>query len=188
MNFSFVVGVDYSLLSPSICISPSSLNFQDCQVHFYTKEKKYVGDFGNIHGYLQKSWQHNQQRFDNLATWAIDLIPVGSKVFLEDYALHGKGRLFEIAEATGLFKFYMRQANIPFELIPPTTLKKFFFGKGNAKKDQMYESFLEKTNVDLRKLFNYNRAKIESPLSDVVDSTALVYFGVDHLGKKEKSL
>ena len=45
----------------------------------------------------------------------------------------------------------------------------------------MYESFKEKTEMDLETLFNTTADK--SPISDVVDSYAMLCYGLEHYFK-----
>lgn len=57
-------------------------------------------------------------------------------VFLEGYAMGfgKKGRLFDLAELGSLVKLGLVKKRIPFFVVPPTSLKKFITGKGNAQK------------------------------------------------------
>jgi len=75
-------------------------------------------------------------------------------------------------------KYFLYKNSLPFTLISPGTIKKFFHGKGNATKDLMYDAFVEKTGVDLYKLLGIRRGKkVESPINDIVDSYALALYG-----------
>ena len=48
-----IVGIDYSLSSPCICISDwSTNNYYDCRIFFLTNIKKYNLDIDNIQGDL----------------------------------------------------------------------------------------------------------------------------------------
>ena len=65
------------------------------------------------------------------------------------------------------------RSKIPYKKIPPTVLKKFATGKGNSNKEAMYSQFLKEENVDLLGLLGLNlpkSGKIDSPISDIVDS------------------
>ena len=79
------------------------------------------------------------------------------------------GQVFSIAENTAILKFKIYQAKIEYRIVPPTTLKKFATGKGNADKLMMYEAFVKKTNYDPRKILN-SEAKLGSPFTDIADS------------------
>ena len=50
-----IIGIDYSLNSPAICIADTSFEFEKCQFYFLTSKKKHIGNFGkNITGYEHK--------------------------------------------------------------------------------------------------------------------------------------
>ena len=52
-----IVGIDYSLNSPAICIVDNSFDFNKCSFHFLTSKKKHIGKFGkNIFGYEIKEY------------------------------------------------------------------------------------------------------------------------------------
>lgn len=68
----------------------------------------------------------------NLVT---DLNPSG--VAIEDYAMGAKGRVFNIGELGGVIRLAVYRAGIPMIEVPPTVLKKFVTGKGNANKTAM---------------------------------------------------
>jgi len=59
-------------------------------------------------------------------------------------------------------------------MIPsPSTVKKTFSGNGRATKDIMHEAFLEKTGVSLSNIIG--KKPKDSPVSDLVDSYAMIY-------------
>ena len=61
-------------------------------------------------------------------------------VIIEGYAFAAGGKQFDIGEWGGVCKLALYEDfKIPFCLIPPTSLKKFIVGKGNAKKELMRE-------------------------------------------------
>ena len=43
-----IVGIDYSLNSPAICIADDNFDFNKCSFHFLTSKKKHIGKFGKI--------------------------------------------------------------------------------------------------------------------------------------------
>ena len=63
------------------------------------------------------------------------------------------------------YKFY--KLDIPFELIAPSSVKKYATGKGNSNKESMIEAFRETAGFDLLSELDctYN-----SPASDIADS------------------
>jgi len=89
---------------------------------------------------------------------------------LEGYAYTAQGRVFNIAENTGILKYKLWQSRIPVEVVPPTTIKKTATGKGNSDKSKMYEQFMEDTSVPLMELVSPDKTKISNPVCDIVDS------------------
>jgi Holliday junction resolvasome RuvABC endonuclease subunit len=93
-----------------------------------------------------------------------------TEVAIEDYSYGSQGKVFHIAENTGLMKWKVWQAEINYKLLPPTVIKKFATGKGNANKEKMYESFLQETSRNLQEELVIKSTKIGNPVSDIVDS------------------
>lgn len=164
-------GVDYSMTNPSICVVPKGkFNFSFCQFQFLTDNKKYTGEFLNkqIVGYSHRPYSCQEERFANIATWALTVIGAAVLTVIEDYAMGAKGRVFHIGENTGILKHSLWKMNKRFVVEPPTVIKKFATGKGNANKDLMHESFLAETGIDMKGVFGLDSTK--SPVSDIVDS------------------
>jgi Holliday junction resolvasome RuvABC endonuclease subunit len=167
-----IAGVDYSLTTPSICVTKytDSFTFGECQFYFLTSKQKLACKHlhGKIIGKLHYPYLTAEQRYDNISQWAIDVLNTVQFLVLEDYAFAAKGRVFHIGENTGLLKHQLWRFKKHFEVAAPTTIKKFATGKGNAKKEQMYEAFLAETECDLMKLFDMHN--VDSPINDIVDS------------------
>jgi Holliday junction resolvasome RuvABC endonuclease subunit len=53
--------------------------------------------------------------------------------------------------------------------MPPTQIKKFATGKGNANKELMQDSFVKETGVDMKKLLTMTE-KQWNPSSDIIDA------------------
>ena len=108
------------------------------------------------------------------------------QVAIEGYAYAAQSnRVFQIAENTGLLKYKLFQQGIPVSVVPPTEVKKFATGKGNADKTSVYSFFEAETNVSLRDMFypmGNGPKEITSPISDVADS----YFICKYLFTKIK--
>jgi len=60
------------------------------------------------------------------------------------------------------------------KLIPPSIIKKYATGKGNANKELMYEAFYNETKVDLQNILN---CSITNPLTDIVDAYFICKYG-----------
>jgi hypothetical protein len=169
----FIAGIDYSLCGPAICISDmsQSFDFHNCQIYFLTNIKKYAKKIKqNVTGETFSDYNQEIQRYETIADWAVDKVTGCSQVALEGYAYNATGKVFHIAENTGVLKYKLYQKSLPVDVFTPSVIKKFATGKGNASKDLMYESFLEDTGVPLSQFMGINKDKIKSPLSDIVDS------------------
>lgn len=164
-----VVGIDYSMSCPSICVHcGNTWSFDNCHFHFLTPKKKFNWSKGAFSGTLHKEYLSEQERFDNIAAWAISHIPKKSIVGIEGYAYASKGVVFHIGENTGLLKHYLWQNKLSFNVFSPPTIKKFATGKGNANKLAMYHSFVAETQVDISAIIDCVEG--ESPMSDIIDS------------------
>ena len=170
-----IAGIDYSMTSPSICVfagmNQEAFTFSKCKIYFLTDKKKYSGQFGhNIQGSNFNEYNQETERFTSIADWAVDIISGVDQIALEGYAYGGTGRVFHIAENTGILKYKIYKTGIPLGVYAPSAIKKFATGKGNADKELMYRSFVEETKIDLLKMFDFKGRNIKNPISDVVDS------------------
>ena len=177
-----IVGIDYSLNSPAICIADDNFDFNKCSFHFLTGKKKHIGKFGkNIFGYEIKDYNTPIERFTNISTWALDIIHKHksntAKVFIEGYSFGSKGQaVFQIAENCGILKYKLQMSpSMLYETIVPSVVKKYASGKGNADKQLMYDSFTKHTGVDLMKIFDMN--KLNNPVTDIIDSYYIAKVG-----------
>ena len=180
-----VAGIDYSLSCPAMCIYDSSkgkFNFKNS--HFYFSSNLAWFELfkeGNICGENHKSYNCDMDRYDDISDWALSILDDKGvkKVFLEGYSYGSTGRVFHIAENTGVLKYNLWDAKIPFDIVPPTTIKKFATGKGNANKQKMYESFLkENTSADIRSLLTPRSTNVISPVNDIVDAYFITKYGL----------
>lgn len=85
------------------------------------------------------------------------------------------GLVLNIAENGGLLKHKLWKAGIQFINPAPTSVKKFFTGKGNSNKIAMHDAFVEKTGKDISLLIESK--KDGNPVSDIVDSYAMYLYG-----------
>jgi crossover junction endodeoxyribonuclease RuvC len=81
-------------------------------------------------------YNSDEDRYDDISNWAINITQKHDvdNVILEGYSYGSTGKVFNIAENTAILKYNLWDSRIPFLIVPPTTIKKFATGKGNANK------------------------------------------------------
>lgn len=180
-------GIDYSMTCPSIFIGSKKDFSQGKSFFFYLpKSKKDLvkGVYnGNIYGLDQDktSWKSDIERFDVITDWALSILKMYKVdgICLEGYSMGSKGLIFNIAEHTGILKHKIhKELGVVPDTPAPTTVKKWFAEKGNAKKEEMYATFIERTGVDLEQALG-KKAK-DSPISDIVDAYAMFLYGLEN--------
>lgn len=188
-------GIDLSMTSPVVCVHDDSLplKFENCTIYSYGTYSycaKLCGKHKNIIIHKQPSWESDIERFQRVAQWVSSIVKLHkiTKVGIEDYSYNSKGKVFNIAEMTGIVKLELFKWKIPVTPIAISDIKKQFTGKGNAGKDQMYASFLSRTGVNLPSVIDYTSAganqktidKLKDapydvkPLDDIVDAFAVL--------------
>lgn len=172
-----IVGIDYSLTSPAICVMDESFDYDKCQFYFLTSKKKNTGSISkNITGYEHKEYNDPIERFTNISEWALEIIKDADYITIEGYSFGSKGQgLFQIAENCGILKYRLLENNQKYRTIVPSVVKKKATGKGNADKEKMYEQFTNDHKKDLMKLFDMN--KLSNPVTDIIDSYYIGKFG-----------
>lgn len=174
-----IAGIDYSMNSPAICIQDQyKLFFYNVNsIHkkydvFYDSEKFQL----NIE-YLEKPL--NQiERFDILSNKCIEILQKHQVdlMAIEDYSMGSRGKVFHIAENTGILKFKIfKTIQKPLIFFSPKTIKKSATGNGNSNKEKMCLKFLEDTGISFNKIIGCK--EFDSPESDLVDS----YYIMKHL-------
>ena len=181
-----IVGIDYSLNSPAVCISTNGgTAFSDCYFYYLTSKKKHIGKMlENVIGYEHKEWKSPIERFTNLSGWVLHILDTLHKkqknkhVFIEGYSYGSKGQaVFQIAENGGILK-YRLQKRFTCKTIVPSVVKKLATGKGNADKQKMYEAFTKTQGVDLMKAFD--QQTLNNPITDIVDSYYIMRAGFEN--------
>jgi hypothetical protein len=170
-----IAGIDYSMRSPSICVfvgtEDESFIFERCKFYFLTDTKIYANFFlNNIHGESFSKWDGDSERYKSISDWAIEKLIGCEQIAIEGYSFNSSGKLFHIAENTGILKYKIYNIGIPLEVVPPANIKKFATGKGNADKDMMHNSFISETGLNLQHEITPKKKKINNPVSDIVDS------------------
>ena len=170
-----IAGVDYSLNGPSICVfngdGVREFTYDNCTFYFLTDIKKYTEkNYGNIFGERFIDWNMEMERYESIADWALETVIGCDQVALEGYAYSAQGRVFHIAENTGVLKYKMYQLDIPVSIYTPSEIKKFATGKGNADKKMMYDAFVDETGERIKDMICPEKKDVGNPISDIVDS------------------
>jgi Holliday junction resolvasome RuvABC endonuclease subunit len=175
-----VAGIDYSLSSPAICVHEGDeWNYDNCSFHYLVQKEKKLSALSPFFPTLYPSYESDVERFNNLALWSLNILKSSrvERVFMEGYAFGAVGRVFQIAENAGLLKYKVWKEGIPFEVYPPTIIKKFATTKGNSNKEKMYEAFVEENSVDIRDKIGILNKNQWNPVSDIVDSYYIAKLG-----------
>ena len=137
-------------------------------------------------GTLYPEYDTAMQRYQNITTWVMGIITSNKvdSVYIEDYAFAATGRVFHIAENTGILKYNLWQNSIPVTTVPPTVIKKFATGKGNANKELLQEHFITETGLDIKTHLQLT-LKQWNPSSDIIDSYYISKYGVFENGKEK---
>ena len=178
-----IAGIDFSLNGPSVCLfdNTKEFNWSNVDVYYISKTQKYIINNDTLHGDLLQEQPDNFHRWEYLKAWCYDKIQDCDFVLIEGYSYSSKGSsIFQIAEASGITKQNIWTHNIQIETVPPKTIKKYYTDNGNAGKPLMYQFFKVKTGVNLIKMLDYKKAKIDSPIGDIVDSFSILSYAIDH--------
>lgn len=182
-----IAGIDYSLTSPAICVWKSTndriFNFDGCDLYYLEKPKRREPTphgILNLHVEPYPEWETEEERHELLSKWAMEIVN-GSEVYIEGYAFatSGKSHVRSVAENTGLLKHKMHKVKQPFTSVPPSVIKKYATGKGNANKDLMYEAFTAEllTPTDLKDRLTPKAKKLTNPVTDIVDAYFITKWG-----------
>ena len=189
-----IAGIDYSLTSPAICVWKSTdddgyFNFDDCDLYYLEKPRRRGSTppgILNLHVDPYPEWETEEERHELLSKWAMEIVNgsqawLTTAVFIEGYAFatSGKSHVRSVAENTGLLKHKMYKIKQPFTSVPPTVIKKYATGKGNANKELMYDAFCAEilTPPDLKSKLTPNSKKLRNPVTDIVDSYFICKYG-----------
>ena len=169
-----IIGIDYSLTCPCCCIFESEdLSYENAKFYYLTSTKKYEGVFldGKVIGDRIEDYTNQQERHDNISNWVFKRA-VGNSInptgFIEDYSFGSKGRVFNLAENTGLLKHKLYKKNMKFVTLVPSVIKKMATGKGNADKTRMYDKWYEETGINLMEALD--QQTLSNPVTDIVDA------------------
>lgn len=171
--------------SPAIAVHTGDVwSFHACKFYFLTAVKKFEIKTDCIESTLYKNWQSNEERFDFISSWALNIIRKhkGAHVFIEDYAFAAKGVVFHIGECAGTLKHKLWQNNFKYTAFSPPSIKKFASGKGNSNKILMYDAFVKETSFQVDAQLDCKVG--DSPSSDIIDAYYVAKYGFTTLATK----
>jgi Holliday junction resolvasome RuvABC endonuclease subunit len=120
----------------------------------------------------QKGWERLQSIAQEVERtvklWSPDLI------IIEDYAVYRASSVITVVECGTVVRKVLYDLGYEWYGMPPSSLKLWLTGKGNAKKPQMVSSTMERWGY-------------QSPSDDIVDAVALAKFGQEFHANGMKS-
>lgn len=117
--------------------------------------------------------------------WIVATAPNLHTVTIEDYAFAATGRVFHIGENTGILKYFLDEMLFDIHPVPPTVIKKFATGKGNADKAKMTAAFLNIYPAARSWIpmffprFKNGSSPAKSPLADLADAYWIAKYAYD---------
>ena len=180
-----IAGIDYSMTSPAICfydMNVGDCKFENCEIYYLTQSKKYEVSFKNVRGNYYEYDDDLNKRYDLISSYFLDRIyeryelSNTFQVFIEGYSMGSSGRVFNIAENTGILKYRFWNLGIEYATVPPTVIKKFATGKGNANKEKMQEVFESEHPIRLKEELKQTE-KQWNPSSDIIDAYYICKYG-----------
>ena len=118
-----------------------------------------------------KSKQTGPARLHEIADAVVALALAVDVVYIEGYSMGRQSNaLLHMGELGGALRLSFWRHNIPYVEVPPSTLKKFATGKGNANKDLVVSAVTHRSG----RMFDSN---------DAVDAYALWCLGMAHTGQ-----
>ena len=135
---------------------------------------------GRITGYPFKDYNSQQERHGQISNWVFEIIGIGYDnpiVFIEDYSFGSKGRVFNLAENTGLLKHKLYKRGIKFHTLVPSVIKKQQQVKVMQTKKKCLTTFTKKL-VSFNGRIRPDNFKQSS--NDIVDSYYIAMVGYEN--------
>lgn len=180
------MGIDLSITCPAITVHcGADWDWKNCKFYYYTSNKKSIFASSQFKGQYYANWQIDMERYENISEYilriAVEYTP--TLINLEGYSFGSKGQVYNIGENAGILKWKLTHNKYKYLITPPTVIKKFATGKGNANKSSMYNSFVVDTQINLCDTLSV-KSPDKSPCSDIVDSYFICKYAHDFLRKK----
>ena len=179
-----IIGIDYSISSPAITIqTPTGLKYVA-----YRQKKTQENWFPELTLLEPFEWKTPEERYFKACSGLMaEVLKHGTPTtaYIEAYAFGASGMLLNIAESTSVIKQKLHGLGCQVVPLAPTSVKKYATGKGNAKKDAMVRSFMDRTGLNPFDWFgaHENFEKIPAPITDIVDSYFVLQAGLSGILK-----
>lgn len=128
------LGVDQSIRSSGLAVIEATGTYEP--KHLGTIEPKKLKDAPRLK-FIRDALQEVVRTF-----------PI-KQAALEGYSIASVNRSFDLGEVGGLVRLCLLDNGIPFIVVPPTSLKLFVTGNGQASKEQMQRAVLAKWNQNI---------------------------------------
>ena len=168
--------------SPAICfLDTETSSFENSLFYCLngTKKDKFVENIEiHTHNVMYKS---EIERFSHISDFFLNKLKkheselLSKKVYIEGYSYGSRGKVYEIGENMGLLKYKLLQNGFSTDTLSPKSVKKFFHGSGNAKKEEMVNTALPQISKVIQSEF---KNLYTSPVNDLVDSFAIAKYGL----------
>ena len=205
----YVVGIDYSMTCPSMCIfnlSNGNFGFSKCQFVFQIA-KKFDRTHDIVPVLLPKTWNSREERWDFISEQFVSLLEPFSHsargiaaIGIEEYSFASKSNnMFHVGEHTGVLRHKIHKRIGPVTSVNITHVKRMSGaeGGGNATKGQIlrkfqlddpvgYETLLGTVGIRVTSRVKSPGKKterivemVDSPAVDIIDSYYLTKFLVE---------
>lgn len=174
-----VVGIDFSLACPGMCIHyGDTWSESSCHFFYLYGVKKWIRFCPPLVSQQPPKFLHQQERLDWISSWLAEHIkPLNSpEIYIEDYSYTSHSSSTHIlAEGCGILKNRLWKLGFnPVKPLPVGTIKKFATGKGNAPKEAMFRAFQNEASY----LSNALPCRPgDSPLADLIDAYYVAKLG-----------
>lgn len=161
-----IIGIDQSLTCTGITIWDGEFSWSTIST------EKTKGTIAPSIDYTRRLMLITDQVGTIIKERKIELIAIEGMSFSSTGAV-----VFELGGLSHQLRAKFVELGVDFIVVPPTTLKKFWFGKGNAKKEEMHQATIDRGyDIPIKK--NYGTKKeLNMRMDDnVVDSMALCIF------------
>lgn len=183
------IGIDLSVTSPGLCVIEDDIT-NKIHFYFFALRKKHL-DFQYTHKNISmnvigdlfnKQWKNRIERYEYIVQNIVETMNMfqNKKIVLEGYAFSAQGQgLTSLAELRGILLKEFYDIGWEWEEVPPTKIKKFFSGSGNANKYSMLSQWKSMGIIDLYEELEMKesaKGNVPSPIQDIVDAYALALF------------